>query len=113
MYSNVCASAFKCVSLCHYTCLYVGVSVVAWLCVVCAVCMFGLDVECVLLVFPCCAGVSSSACESEDGAGCGAFMHIFFTCVFLSELVFVFVEFIENFWVCVSVYQVACTRVCL
>ena len=54
-YSNVFASALKCV----YLCLYVGMSVVVWLCIVCTVCMFGLDVECVLLVFPCCVVLES------------------------------------------------------
>ena len=34
-------------------------SVVKWLCVVCILFMFGFDVECVLLVFPCCVVLES------------------------------------------------------
>ena len=108
--------------LCHYTCLYVGMSVVVWLCVVCTVCMFGLDVECVLLVFPCsvvreslrqrvslCLSSSVVLRERTAQVSVSVCTHIF-TCVFLSMLVVVFVEFIVYLWVCVSVYQVSVCR---
>ena len=77
--------------------------------------MFGFDVECVLLVFQCCVVLGSlsqrvSLCLSSSVVlrerTAQASVHYctrICTCVFVSVLVFVFVEFIVYVWVCVRV----------
>ena len=94
-------------------------SVVAWLCVLCTVCMFGLEVECMFLVFPCCVVLESlrqrvSLCfvfvccsAREDGADFGVFVGSCICCIYRVRVGVC--PCIRGLCVEVS----ACTRACL